>query len=336
MMRPRRATENRCKRYVFCSRRSGGFLRSLSSVAAIVVYLAGALRTGSRRQQSWCAPDLGCLRGAGAADLGLVCAAREAVARRSPLGQPSNWRKPPLRSVDRLAVDRGRFVFTLRQPGRYQCKYGECAWSDSADFDRRCPAQLRALRFAWCGGDPGLIALLPLICAVGVTVWAATRPRGEEPLGVMVHFAYGSNMRRAVMARTRRPRSRSASRVAEPPFRHYRGRLCIGRAGTHAAVHGVLWRLTPRDRARLDAWENIAGGLYRAEFAGATRWPPLHRARLYCPEAPPARPKAGYMELVIAAALEWQLPPALHCILAALLRSVHAARAAQSGEFGWT
>ena len=31
-----------------------------------------------------------------------------------------------------------------------------------------------------------------------------------------------------------------------------------------ATVHGVLWRLTPRDRVGLDAWENIAGGSYRA------------------------------------------------------------------------
>ena len=30
-------------------------------------------------------------------------------------------------------------------------------------------------------------------------------------------------------------------------------------------VYGVLWRLTPRDCVTLAAWENIAGGLYRAE-----------------------------------------------------------------------
>jgi len=29
-------------------------------------------------------------------------------------------------------------------------------------------------------------------------------------------------------------------------------------------VHGVLWRITPRDRVTLDAWENVAGKLYRA------------------------------------------------------------------------
>jgi hypothetical protein len=42
-------------------------------------------------------------------------------------------------------------------------------------------------------------------------------------------------------------------------------------------VHGVLWRITPRDRVMLDAWENVGGGLYRAEAlpvrgsAGCTR-----------------------------------------------------------------
>ena len=37
-------------------------------------------------------------------------------------------------------------------------------------------------------------------------------------------------------------------------------------------VHGVLWRITPRDRVMLDAWENVGGGLYRAEtLAGARR-----------------------------------------------------------------
>ena len=31
-------------------------------------------------------------------------------------------------------------------------------------------------------------------------------------------------------------------------------------------VHGVLWRMTPRDRITLDTWENVAGKLYRAEM----------------------------------------------------------------------
>ena len=74
-------------------------------------------------------------------------------------------------------------------------------------------------------------------------------------------------------------------------------------------VYGVLWRLTPRDRVTLAAWENIAGGLYRAEilpvrYAGGQSRALIYRAR----PCPLGRAKIGYMELVIAAALEWRLP----------------------------
>jgi len=31
-------------------------------------------------------------------------------------------------------------------------------------------------------------------------------------------------------------------------------------------VHGILWRITPRDLAALDAYENVAGGLYSREM----------------------------------------------------------------------
>lgn len=76
-------------------------------------------------------------------------------------------------------------------------------------------------------------------------------------------------------------------------------------------VHGVLWRLTPRDRVTLDAWENIAGGLYRAEmlpvYRAGRRWPAL----VYIARRRPAgRPKAGYMGIVLTAAQEWNLPQA--------------------------
>jgi hypothetical protein len=71
----------------------------------------------------------------------------------------------------------------------------------------------------------------------------------------------------------------------------------------------VLWRITPRDRVTLDAWENVDGGLYRAEIL------PVRRKRCRAPAlvyfARPGRqgrPKPGYMELVVNAAREWDLP----------------------------
>jgi hypothetical protein len=71
----------------------------------------------------------------------------------------------------------------------------------------------------------------------------------------------------------------------------------------------VLWRITPRDRVTLDAWENIAGKLYRAEILPVRHAEGLRPALVYV--ARPLRtgqPKAGYMELVVAAARAWHLP----------------------------
>jgi hypothetical protein len=71
----------------------------------------------------------------------------------------------------------------------------------------------------------------------------------------------------------------------------------------------VLWRITPRDRVTLDAWENVAGKLYRAEILPVRQTDRLRPALVYI--ARPARagqPKAGYMELVVAAARAWRLP----------------------------
>ena len=116
---------------------------------------------------------------------------------------------------------------------------------------------------------------------------------------VIFHFAYGSNMSRAVMRR----HAPGAEAVGVATLANYRflitthGHASVAplRAKT---VYGVLWRLTPRDCVTLDAWENIAGGLYRAESlpvrqAGRRRFALVYLARSQ-EEAPP---QAGYMEL---------------------------------------
>jgi hypothetical protein len=65
----------------------------------------------------------------------------------------------------------------------------------------------------------------------------------------MLHFAYGSNMDRAIMRR-HAPVARAIG-VASLPNHHFiitaAGYASVAplRAGT---VHGVLWKLTPRDR----------------------------------------------------------------------------------------
>ena len=126
----------------------------------------------------------------------------------------------------------------------------------------------------------------------------------------MLHFAYGSNMHRAVM-RKHAPQARAvgAARLANYRFVITADGYASVEPVRAAAVHGVLWRLTPRDRVMLDAWENIAGGLYRAETmpvlaAGRYRPALIYLAR----PCGVGVPKSGYMEIVVAAARAWELP----------------------------
>jgi hypothetical protein len=129
---------------------------------------------------------------------------------------------------------------------------------------------------------------------------------------VNLYFAYGSNMHRDVMA-THAP---TAKPVGVGALANHRFVITAdGYASMEPkqaqTVYGVLWRVGPRDRVRLDAWENIAGGLYRAKNLPVRNASHRYIALTYLARQRPAgRAKAGYMELVIAAALEWQLPTA--------------------------
>jgi hypothetical protein len=127
----------------------------------------------------------------------------------------------------------------------------------------------------------------------------------------MLHFAYGSNMDRAIMRR-HAPCASPLGVAALPNHRFVitaDGYASVKRAPAQM-VHGVLWRLTPRDRVTLDAWEGISSGQYGTAIL------PVHRAGRRFPalvylarSRPQGRPKAGYLELVVAAARAWHLPP---------------------------
>jgi hypothetical protein len=129
---------------------------------------------------------------------------------------------------------------------------------------------------------------------------------------MMLHFAYGANMSRVVMRR----HAAGARAVGVATLVGYRFVITAdGYASVESAsaqtVHGVLWQVTARDRVTLDAWENLGGGLYRAEMlpvrCASRRVPALvYLAR----SRGEGRPKPGYMELVTAAAREWDLPAA--------------------------
>jgi len=156
---------------------------------------------------------------------------------------------------------------------------------------------------------------------------------------VTLHFAYGANMHRAVMRR-HAPDAEPLG-VAELADRRFvitaDGYASVERAIAQT-VHGVLWRITPRDRVTLGGWENVAGKLYRAVMMPVRHDGRLHRALVYI--ARPngeGRPKAGYVELVTAAAREWKFPEGYIEDLERWLPAVPATAGTRKlGDIEWT
>jgi gamma-glutamylcyclotransferase (GGCT)/AIG2-like uncharacterized protein YtfP len=122
------------------------------------------------------------------------------------------------------------------------------------------------------------------------------------------YFAYGANIVAADMAR-QCPAAREIGAVVLPGWR-----FVVGRRGYAtlvpdggAEVVGVIWSITPRCERTLDAFEEIAGGLYRREtivVAGEA-------ALVYLAvDTAPGRPRAGYLEPIIAAAAARGFPAA--------------------------
>lgn len=99
-------------------------------------------------------------------------------------------------------------------------------------------------------------------------------------------------------------------------------------------VHGILWLLTPRDIAAIDAYEGLAGGLYR-QARLCLRVGSRRRSAIAYVGRSRQRGVAhpGYVELVVTAAREWRFPVGY---LAALERwktsRLSPRRAAESGE----
>ena len=127
----------------------------------------------------------------------------------------------------------------------------------------------------------------------------------------MLYFAYGSNMSRAVMAR-HCPQARAIGPARLPGWQYG---IMTGGYGSivprlNSVVHGVLWRLTRGDIARLDAYEEVARGLYtrRRLLVGhaGRRFPALVYVGR---KAGHGRPLPGYQDgIVIPAAEHWKLP----------------------------
>jgi len=127
-----------------------------------------------------------------------------------------------------------------------------------------------------------------------------------------LYFAYGSNMSRAPM----RARCPSAREVGTATLAGYR--LIVTSDGYASVVpepggivHGLAWRLAPRDIAALNAYESLDTGLYRIVTlpvsVGARKLPAMvYVARSHTP----GLPRPGYLEAVLAAARDLDFPPA--------------------------
>ena len=125
-----------------------------------------------------------------------------------------------------------------------------------------------------------------------------------------LHFAYGSNMSRKGME----ARCPGAEAVGVALLEDYRFIIMAdGYASLEPArgedVFGVLWRLTPRDLATLNAYEGLQAGLYRRAMLPVYYERVTLNALIYLGHTGAeghARP--GYMDVVLDAAREWELP----------------------------
>jgi len=150
----------------------------------------------------------------------------------------------------------------------------------------------------------------------------------------MLHFAYGSNMDRAAMRR----RCPDAKAVGLAWLDNWR--FIVTRDGYASVVpaageivHGVLWRLTLRDLAAVNAYESVDSGLYARRLLPLRHAGGQVQALVYVARARRVgRPRPGYQDLVVAAARDWNLPPDYVRALARWSPSRLTARAAEAGE----
>src|SRR5262245_27017457 len=152
-----------------------------------------------------------------------------------------------------------------------------------------------------------------------------------------LHFAYGSNMSRGLM----RARCRDAQALGLATLTGWRFVVTPEGVGSiaprsGALVHGVLWRLTPRDLAAVNAYESLDSGLYLRRRLTVRHGDGRQAALVYIArQRGEGTPRPGYISLVVEAAREWELPESY-------IRSLQrwspsgwsGARARESGEFG--
>lgn len=134
-----------------------------------------------------------------------------------------------------------------------------------------------------------------------------------------LYFAYGSAMNRRLM------RELCPAAVAWGPA-ELRGWMPAVMRGGYAsiapkpgrAVHGVLWRIPASGWAGLDAYEDVARGLYRRRILRLRQGARTVPAVVYVGKGEAFAPPA-YRRLVINAARQWHLPPGYIATLSCML-----------------
>ena len=125
-----------------------------------------------------------------------------------------------------------------------------------------------------------------------------------------LNFAYGSNMSRPDM----RARCPGATALGTATLAGWRFVINPDGYGSIAprlggVVYGVLWELTARDLAALNAYENVAGGLYLRRMLPVLHEGVREPALVYIARRQgEGTPRPGYIAIVVAAARDWGLP----------------------------
>ena len=124
-----------------------------------------------------------------------------------------------------------------------------------------------------------------------------------------LHFAYGSNMSRALMG-MRCPGAVALGAVTLRGFRFVINPDGFGSIAPYAGgmVHGVLWRVTLRDLAAINAYESVDTGLYVRRIVPIRHRGRTARALVFIARRKgEGRPRPGYVRVVVDAAREWGL-----------------------------
>src|SRR4029078_5679320 len=125
-----------------------------------------------------------------------------------------------------------------------------------------------------------------------------------------LYFASGANMNRAAMTR-RCPNARAIGPATLEGYRFFVGLEGRGSVAPSAGdvVHGVLWRLTPRDIAALHAYELLHQGLYDVRHLPVRGGGGRGRVMFYLlRRRARGKPRPGYVETIAAAGRGWKLP----------------------------